>query len=109
MASGQIRIRLERSGGFAGMTKRASVDTATLPPEQAREITDLLGKVDLASVSGGSPAASLRPPPRGADRFQYDVTISEGGREHHLSVSDADMPGDLKPLIASVMKHSTEK
>jgi hypothetical protein len=89
-----IRIDLERSGGFAGVTMRASVDTGTLPPDEAREIDRLVGQVDFAGLARRPPA-----PPRGADRFHYDLTVRRGGERHHVSLPESAVPPELKPLL----------
>jgi hypothetical protein len=96
VSEGPIRIELERSGGFAGITLRSTLDTATLPPAQAAEVAALVDRVDLAALARQARQAG---PPRGADRFQYDLTVERGGRRQHLSLPDGAVPDELRPLL----------
>jgi hypothetical protein len=89
-----IRIELERSGGFAGISLRTSIDTNTLPPDEAREIARLVDRIDFARLVRRAPR-----PARGADRFQYDLTVQQGAARHHLSVPEGAVPTELKPLL----------
>ena len=36
---------------------------------------------------------------RGADRFQYELTIEDAGGRHELAMSEDSVPEDLRPLI----------
>lgn len=94
MASDAARIDFERSGGFAGITLGASVDTAQLPPEQALEIQELLDKIDLAAL-GERPLRLSR----GADRFQYDITVTRGSERYTASIGESEVSPELRPLI----------
>ncbi|HYX14177.1 MAG TPA: protealysin inhibitor emfourin [Nostoc sp.] len=34
-----------------------------------------------------------------SDRFQYKLTVEDKGKQHTLTVSEAALPGTLRPLI----------
>lgn len=89
-----MRIELVRTGGVAGVTLRCAVDTADLPAADAADLEQLVSAADL-------PAVAARPaiPPRGADRFQYDLTVDDGETRHAVRVRDGDLPPSLRPLI----------
>jgi hypothetical protein len=89
-----IRIELERSGGVAGVSLRASIDTSTIPPDEAQEIARLVDRIDFADL-----ARRQHLPARGADRFQYDLTVQQGAARHRLSVPEGAVPTELKPLL----------
>ena len=89
-----MRIHFERSGGFAGLVQRFSVDTSTLGPEQADEIERLVAAADLPRLAAHPP-----PPARGADRFQYDLTVSDGRDRHQVRVGEGSVPAQLRPLL----------
>jgi hypothetical protein len=89
-----IRIELERSGGFAGISLRASIDTGALPPDEAREIARLVDRIDFADLARRPPR-----PARAADRFQYDLTVQQGTARHRLSIPEGAVPAELKPLL----------
>ena len=42
-----FRIEFERSGGFAGVSLKTSVDSRAIPPDEVREFDELLGDEDV--------------------------------------------------------------
>ncbi|PKO22614.1 MAG: hypothetical protein CVU38_08495 [Chloroflexi bacterium HGW-Chloroflexi-1] len=89
-----MRITFERSGGFAGMRLRATVQTAALPAEEAREIEALVAAADFFNLP-----PILSAPRPGADRFQYEITVEDGARSHTVRVDEAAVPATLQPLL----------
>jgi hypothetical protein len=89
-----MRIQFSRSGGFAGMTESASVDTDTLPPDERERVCSMVEGAaffDLpAQISGATP---------GADRFNYEITVDSDGRSHTVVTDDASAPDSLIPLL----------
>lgn len=95
-----MHIELARSGGMAGLTVAVSVDTAGLPPETADVVVSALDDVDLAEL-----AARPRPrrAARGADRYQYDLTVERDGNRHALRFAETDVPPELRPVIDALV------
>ena len=86
------RIELVRSGGFAGRTVRAAVDTSTDP--DARWYAETLTTLDLASLSAADPG---RPAP---DRFHYTLSVEDDdGGSHRLDFAETAVPEQLRPLV----------
>ncbi len=56
-----MRIEVRRTGGFAGVSRTFSIDTATLPPARGARIERLARELAARAPS--------------ADAFAYDVTI----------------------------------
>ena len=83
-----MRIEVQRSGGFAGLTRSASVDTSRLPAEEAHSIEAAVRGLGLESAGRQSASAQPRP-----DGFQYDVTIEDGGERRQLMLRDPTPPG----------------
>jgi hypothetical protein len=85
-------IIFERTGGFAGITQRAVIDSADLSPEEQQALEALLEQAGFFDL-----------PPRmegeGVDRFQYLVTIEHGDRKHTVALSEEAMPENLQPLM----------
>ena len=50
-------------------------------------------------MANALPASAGAPPSTGADRYQYTITISEGGRGRTLRFSDGGIPEEAEPLI----------
>lgn len=97
-----IHVQVTRSGGFAGITTHAEIDTSTLPAEQAHEVAELLSRVDLAALAARS--ADQQSPGRGADRFHYDVSVHHGDQRYELSLPESAVTPELKPLLTRVLE-----
>ncbi|MFC1864268.1 protealysin inhibitor emfourin [Chloroflexota bacterium] len=89
-----MRIEIERSGGFAGMLVHATIDTGTLPSEQAKELESLVSAAGFFELP-----ARAAVPPSGADRFKYKITIKSGETKHTVETSDEAAPASLRPLL----------
>ncbi|NDJ21439.1 hypothetical protein GS682_07270 [Nostoc sp. B(2019)] len=97
-----MRISFERTGGFAGISKKTTFDTATLPPNEAQELPRLVEAADLFKL----PERITSPNPQ-SDRFQYKLTVEDNGKHHTVIVSEAALPGTLRPLIDWLNKSRT--
>lgn len=83
-----MRLELERSGGFAGRTVRWSLDTGTLPSEEAAAVADLAAH---AASWGGPPAP-------GSDRFAYRLRVLDGPSPVDVSFGEPGPPA-ARPLL----------
>jgi hypothetical protein len=87
-----MEISVKRIGGFAGLTEQvAAVHTAQLgaAAQQVEQMVQSIGFFDLpATISGGT---------IGADLFHYEITVSEGDRQHTVTFTDDDSP-ETAPL-----------
>lgn len=99
-----MRIQFERTGGLAApaMRRGCTVDTASLPKDEAREVEDLLDAANLFAIPAG-PAAQAA----GRDVFTYRITVEDGGRRHSVEVPERGMPAALRPLIDWLKKRAT--
>ncbi len=102
-----MRIEFRRGGGFAApaMQLAVTLDTCSLPAEEAEELRSLLRSADLPSIAASRPAAGAQPRP---DMFHYRVVLNPGEGEHALELSDADMPPSVRPLIEWLSKRATD-
>jgi len=89
-----MRITFERTGGFAGINKTTTVDTATLPPHDADVLPRLVEVADFFHL-----ATQITSPTPQSDRFQYKLTVEDNGQQHTVTVSEAALPSTLRPLI----------
>jgi len=89
MAGDRIVVRMQRSGGIAGFTLNAQADSDRLDPAEREQLERLLGQAEL-----GTPPA----PPRGADRFQYDLEVERDGHVERATAYDGSMAPGLKAL-----------
>lgn len=96
---GRARVRLERSGGFAGITLRTDVDSDDLDEEERQTFADLLARADTESLP-----SKAAPRPGQADRFQYDLSIDVAGQHYDLSYGEDSMPAQLRPLVDRMLE-----
>lgn len=94
-------IHFERTGGFAGMRTSVNLDTKSLPKDEAGKLQELVDKAGFFNLP-----ASFPPPKRGADYFQYVLTVELEGKKHTVEVSDPAVPASLRPLIQSLMGYA---
>ncbi|RAM48788.1 MAG: hypothetical protein C6Y22_26120 [Hapalosiphonaceae cyanobacterium JJU2] len=89
-----MRILLQRTGGFAGISKKAIVDTANLSSEENQQLSHLLEAANFFNLP-----TIINAPSNQADRFQYILTVEENNQQHTVKVSEASLTRDLKSLI----------
>jgi hypothetical protein len=85
-----VKVAVTRSGGFAGMVRRAEVDSADHPA-----VAGLINDVRLDEV----PAEPTREP----DRFVYDIQIGDRSAQ----IGESDLHGPLRELVDHVMTHGS--
>lgn len=84
-----MRIEVVRSGGFAGISRRAVVDTADHPGGARLEAL-------VAEILAAPPAPPHRPIP---DGFSYDITA--GSRTFHCA--DPHLTPPQRELIRTIL------
>ena len=92
-----MRVRLKIDGGCVYLPERSApvtIDTNTLPAEEASELERLLeaaGFFDLPETS---------PPPRGAaDYLRYTISVTAGEHSHTVHLTDPIEDPDLQALV----------
>jgi hypothetical protein len=91
-----MRITYTRSGGFAGVRRPPlTLDTATMPNEEARAWEQLVADADFFTLPATIAAKGAQ-----ADRFQLSIKVQQDdGREHSVTVSEDAVPKSLSPLL----------
>jgi hypothetical protein len=84
---GAERLRVERTGGFGGLTLRASVGLDELSPEEDAALEECF----RLPASG----------PPGPDRFVYRFRV--GGRD--VTVQEDRVPPALQPLLSRLAEN----
>ncbi|ASC71234.1 hypothetical protein XM38_021860 [Halomicronema hongdechloris C2206] len=95
-----MQIDFERRGGFAGMATTLSVDTDSLPANEAYEIKELVSVANFFS----QPANLTATAPGAADQFTYTLTVKDNGRQHTVETTDTSAPTALRPLLQRLTK-----
>lgn len=96
-------VRHERSGGYAGITVNAEVDSETLSAKQANELKEL---VERAFPSDQPPKKKATMP----DQFNYEFIIADRDQTQTYQVNDQTLTDDMRALskwlIATAQKKS---
>ncbi|MDN3353458.1 protealysin inhibitor emfourin [Actinomadura sp. DC4] len=82
-------MAVTRSGGFAGLVRRAEVDSADHPA-----VAGLIHDVSLDE---------LPEPKRQPDRYMYEIKIGDRSAQ----IGEADLHGPLRDLVDHVMTHGS--
>jgi hypothetical protein len=96
-----VRLELRRSGGFAGIARSASVDTADLPAEEADELAGLLERSGVlrAGRDAGRPARS----PGAPDRFRYRLVVERREERVEVGFGEEAMGPELRALVERLL------
>jgi hypothetical protein len=97
-----MRVRLERSGGFANIRRTFVADDNTLPRQRSEELHRLVEAADLAHFPDNP-----TPRPGKPDRFYYQITIEHEGTARSVTVAEDSAPPILQQLIEWVLNLAT--
>ena len=89
-----MHIQFERTGGFAGMRMTATMDTQTMPAEEAKKLLTMVEAANFFRLP-----STIRPSSPGADSFQYKVNIEHQGQEHTVETGEIGISTDLRALL----------
>jgi len=93
-----LRIRVLRTGGFAGIALNADVDSEQLEPFERDGLKRLVEAAGFFELP-----AKIEAREGGADRFQYEITVEETARSHTVASGDAGMSEPLNNLVRQVL------
>jgi len=85
-----MKIVLQRSGGYGGISETSDLDTAMMNDSSSAELLRLLHNAEGAAKTYQSQAI-------GADFLTYEVSISENGEQRAWKVVDDGSPA-LEPV-----------
>ena len=89
-----MRIYFERTGGFAGLKLKTSLDADSLTPQQARRLRKLLQESRFFELPLRMDASVARP-----DRFQYRLTVENENCVHTVQANEDAVPPEMRPLL----------
>jgi hypothetical protein len=94
-----MRLTLSRSGGIAGMVRRAlDIDTSALPAADASRIRQLVASSRFFQLPADLDAAGTSP-----DAFGYELTVvDDDGAEHAVSFAMNGAPAALRDLVTAI-------
>ena len=96
-----MKITVTRSGGFAGLTQRHTLDLATLTPPQRVQLEHVFSASKLSNLSLAKPLPSQRGQ---ADRFAYRINCEETPGAFDVVVTESDLTDELRDGMALFSK-----
>jgi hypothetical protein len=90
-----VRVEVARSGGFAGLTLRGTVDTATLPEPTAAAVAEA-----LRDLPYGRPAAPAALP----DRFRYEIAVTDHSGRRIAMLGEEQVPEVLREVLDAALQ-----
>ncbi|HEX7178316.1 MAG TPA: protealysin inhibitor emfourin [Nitrososphaeraceae archaeon] len=98
-----MRIRVERSGGLAGIPISNEIDEKDLPSTLIRTAKKMI-------EDKKSPSLSMKSSPRGAaDHYSYKISILDGTIKRVIECNQFELQDDLRSLIKYVEKHPNKR
>ena len=94
-----MRVSVTRGGGFGGLVRTTTADTAWLSPGDRQEMQTLVGR---SGLEDGRPAPEAGTPE--PDRFTYTVTVEDQGHRHVATFPEQSLPGEVRDLISWVSR-----
>lgn len=99
-----MRIDFLRSGGFAGLKLRLSLDVNTLPEDQAQVIRRLMDEANFLTIDEMLPGA-----PNVRDEYQYQITVITENVQHTVQAAESSMPEPLRPFVDELTRLAREQ
>ena len=100
-----MKISIEQTGGFAGISNSYNVDTERIPPNEAEKIKKIVQDGQLFSLSHPIPTL---PQKGSADYQSFKVTLEDNETKHIVECNQFNIPNELRLLIDYV-KHDILK
>jgi hypothetical protein len=95
-----VRIKVERSGGFAGIPVTNEMDGKDLP-------SDLMTTAKNIVARQKSSSSTMKSTPKGAaDHYVYKISIINGASRRVIECNQYNIQDDLKSLVKYVEKNS---
>jgi hypothetical protein len=96
-------IKIERTGGLAGLSENSELDSDDLP-----STLETIAKKMMKSTKK-LPLTSKSTPKGAADHYTYKISIKDGVNENIIECNQYDIQDDLKSLIKYVERNSNKK
>jgi hypothetical protein len=95
-----LKIKVERSGGIAGIVRSTELDSKELPCSLVSKLKKIIQDSESSSIP-------LKVTPRGAaDHYTYKISVRDGSNIQVIECNQFNLQDDFKPLISYFEKHS---
>jgi hypothetical protein len=92
-----MRVQFTQSGGFGGMVRQCTLDTASMDAGEARALEALVKKADL-STPGEQRSVAAR------DLEEYEISIDDGHGGVTVVRDQSTLSPEAKALVAYLKK-----
>jgi hypothetical protein len=105
-----LKIFFEQSGGIAGLSRKITIDTNSLPSSEVQEIESIVDSSKFYEL----PSSTIPQPKKNdgaADYFKYKITLESdtGSNPHTVETTDITMPSKLSPFITYLRRKAKEQ
>jgi emfourin len=98
-----VKIRIERTGGFAGIPISNEIDSKDLPSPLIRTAKKIINDKSISSLT-------MKSSPKGAaDHYSYKISINDGEHKRIIECTQYDIQDDLKSLVKYIEKNSKKQ
>jgi len=87
-----MKVRFRQSGGFAGLVLGCDLDTSTLPPAEAQELTRLVKQANLEKIQ-------TRRSEKARDLQNYEVAVESNEMTAKATFDDMSVDANVEPLL----------
>jgi hypothetical protein len=87
-----MKVRFRQTGGFGGLVLGCDLDTSTLPPAEAQELTRLIKQANLEKIHA-------RPSGKARDLQNYEIAVESDEMTARASFDDMSVPANGEPLL----------
>ncbi len=87
-----MKIRFRQTGGFGGLVLGCELDTSTLPPAEAQDLTRLIKKANLEKIRA-------KPNQKARDLQNYEIAVESNEINAKVSLDDMSIEANLEPLL----------
>jgi Zn-dependent metalloprotease len=91
------RIEVVRTGGFAGIPRRGSIELADTPRPEHEEARQAVDDLRAAAARAGPDLAQ-------PDAFTYTIAVTAGGRRDELTVPESAVPDSARAFLDRVLR-----
>jgi hypothetical protein len=102
-----LKIEIEKSGGFAGIIKKAEIDTDNLDKSKRNRVKQL---IEECTIHSGNYTNKNKTLPKGsADYIVYKISIIDGKRIVKVEFNEYTADASLMDLVNQLMHNSVKK
>jgi hypothetical protein len=97
-----MKVTFRQSPNVLGIETGATLDTAQLPPEEAGELSRLVGDARISEAAQSETAET------GPDERSIEITVEHpDGARMAVQLREARVPPQIRPLLAFLRKRAT--